>query len=144
MSKVEKRVRSLIREDSEMRDAVEVSLDNATDGEVQWIDVRDKITSGQWGRLIEKEVLVDGETGFALADRDGIEAGLEDDDSTGSDIETAAVSALRSYGSTNSNSWVVALRPSDQRIGPAGAEHLDGAHEQCDQRGYGEPHGVIA
>ncbi|AZQ14993.1 MULTISPECIES: DUF106 domain-containing protein [Halorubrum] len=90
MSKVEKRVRSLVRNDSEMRDAVEVVLDNATDGEVQWVDVRDKITSGQWGRLIEKEVLIDGEVGFALADRDGIEAGLTDDDGDGggSDIET--------------------------------------------------------
>jgi len=54
MSKVERRVRSLVREDGEMRDAVEVILDSATDGEVQWIDVRDEITSGQWGRLIEK------------------------------------------------------------------------------------------
>jgi len=64
MSKVERRVRSLVREDGEMRDAVEVILDSATDGEVQWIDVRDEITSGQWGRLIEKEILVDGDTGF--------------------------------------------------------------------------------
>ena len=91
MSKVERRVRSLVSDDSEMRDAVEVVLDNATDGEVQWVDVRDKITSGQWGRLIEKEVLVDGDTGFALADRDAIEAGLEEDDDDltgGGDVDT--------------------------------------------------------
>ncbi|WP_049982086.1 DUF106 domain-containing protein [Halorubrum sp. BV1] len=90
MSKVERRVRSLVRGDSEMRDAIEVVLDRATDGEVQWIDVRDEITSGQWGRLIEKEVLVDGETGFALADPDAIESGLEDDggDGGGGDAET--------------------------------------------------------
>ena len=90
MSKVERRVRSLVGEDGEMRGAVEVVLDSATDGEVRWIDVRDKITSGQWGRLIEKEILVDGDTGFALADRDAIEAGLEDDadDITSSDVET--------------------------------------------------------
>jgi len=90
MSKVERRVRSLVRGDSEMRDAIEVVLDRATDGEVQWIDVRDEITSGQWGRLIEKEILVDGETGFALADPDAIESGLEDDDdgAAGGDAET--------------------------------------------------------
>jgi len=93
MSKVERRVRSLVSEDGEMRDAVEVVLDAATDGEVRWVDVRDEITSGQWGRLIEKEVLVDGERGFALADRDAIEAGLEDDDDDddltgGGDVET--------------------------------------------------------
>ena len=91
MSKVERRVRSLVSGDSEMRDAIEVVLDRATDGEVQWIDVRDEITSGQWGRLIEKEILVDGETGFALADPDAIESGLEDDGgdgASGGDAET--------------------------------------------------------
>jgi uncharacterized membrane protein (DUF106 family) len=88
MSKVERRVRSLVREDGEMRDAIETVLDNASGGEVRWVDVRDEITSGQWGRLIEKEILVDGEEGFALADRDGIEAGMEEDDSGGGDVET--------------------------------------------------------
>ncbi|MFC5277952.1 DUF106 domain-containing protein [Halorubrum rubrum] len=91
MSKVERRVRSLVAEDGEMRDALETVLDRATDGEVQWVDVRDEITSGQWGRLIEKEILVDGERGFAIADRDGIEAGLTDDDGgsgSGGDVET--------------------------------------------------------
>ncbi|EMA58844.1 hypothetical protein C470_11492 [Halorubrum distributum JCM 13561] len=88
MSKVERRVRSLVRDDGEMRDAIQVVLDNASGGEVRWVDVRDKISSGQWGRLIEKEILVDGEEGFALADREGIEAGLEDDDDSGGDVET--------------------------------------------------------
>ncbi|MUW14362.1 DUF106 domain-containing protein [Halorubrum sp. CBA1125] len=91
MSKVERRVRSLVSEDGEMRDALEVVLDRATDGEVQWVEVRDEITSGQWGRLIEKEILVDGDSGFALADPDAIEAGLEDDGGSGgssSDVET--------------------------------------------------------
>jgi uncharacterized membrane protein (DUF106 family) len=89
MSKVERRVRSLVSEDGEMRDALEVVLDSATDGEVQWVDVRDEITSGQWGRLIEKEILVDGETGFALADPDAIEAGMnEKGGSGGGDVET--------------------------------------------------------
>jgi len=89
MGKVERRVRSLVDGDDEMRAAVEVVLDRATDGEVRWVDVRDEITSGQWGRLIEKEVLVDGEEGFALASTEEIEAGLEmTDDSAGSDIET--------------------------------------------------------
>ena len=95
MSKVERRVRSLVREDGSMRDALEVVLDHAgdgeaNDGEVQWVDVRDEITSGQWGRLIEKEILVDGESGFALADRDGIEEGLEEDEdlTSGGDFET--------------------------------------------------------
>ncbi|GAB3417856.1 EMC3/TMCO1 family protein [Haloparvum alkalitolerans] len=95
MSKVERKVRALVAEDGEMREAIQAVLDRASDGEVKWVDVRDDITSGQWGRLIEKGVLVDGESGFALADRDAIAAGLEpeEDDSgsaasTGSDTET--------------------------------------------------------
>ena len=89
MGKVERRVRSLVDSDDEMRTAVEVVLDHATDGEVRWVDVRDEITSGQWGQLIEKEVLVDGEDGFALASTEEIEAGLETPDaSSGSDVET--------------------------------------------------------
>lgn len=95
MSKVERKVRALVAEDGDMREAIRAVLDHASDGEVKWVDVRDEITSGQWGRLIEKGVLVDGESGFALADRDAIEAGLEpeEDDSgaaasTGSDTET--------------------------------------------------------
>ncbi|ESS03239.1 MAG: putative membrane protein [uncultured archaeon A07HR67] len=87
MSKVERRVRSLVQEDGEMQDALEVVLDRATDGEVRWVDVRDEISSGQWGRLIEKEILVDGDEGFAIADHEEIEEGLTDDDS-GSDVET--------------------------------------------------------
>ncbi|WP_430505406.1 DUF106 domain-containing protein [Haloparvum sp. PAK95] len=77
MSKVERKVRALVADDEEMRDAIEVVLDNAGDGEVKWVDVRDEITSGQWGRLIEKGVLVDGESGFAIPDREAVEAGLE-------------------------------------------------------------------
>ena len=95
MSKVERKVRALVAEDGDMREAIRAVLDHASDGEVKWVDVRDEITSGQWGRLIEKGVLVDGESGFALADRAAIEAGLEpeEDDSgaaasTGSDTET--------------------------------------------------------
>ncbi|WP_058366925.1 DUF106 domain-containing protein [Haloparvum sedimenti] len=95
MSKVERKVRALVAEDGEMREAIQAVLDRASDGEVKWVDVRDDITSGQWGRLIEKGVLVDGESGFALADRDAIAAGLEpeEDDSgsaasTGPDTET--------------------------------------------------------
>ena len=86
MSKVERRVRSLISEDAEMRDALETVLDHAADGEVRWVDVRDEITSGQWGRLIEKEGRVDGDAGFALADPEGIEAGLNEEDD--GDVET--------------------------------------------------------
>ncbi|MFA9517604.1 DUF106 domain-containing protein [Halopenitus sp. H-Gu1] len=83
MSKVERKVRSLVAEDDEMREALEVVLEHAADGEVKWVDVREELTSGQWGRLIEKGILVDGESGFALTDREAIEAALEPTDASG-------------------------------------------------------------
>ncbi len=78
MARIEQKVRELVSGDSEMRSAVETVLDRAEEGEVKWIDVREDLTSGQWGRLIEKGVLVDGDEGFALADPEATRAGLTD------------------------------------------------------------------
>ena len=90
MPQIESKVRSLVDGDEGMRDAVETVLDRADDGDVKWLDVKSELSSGQWGRLIEKEILVDGETGFALADPDEIEAGMSEDGGSGggSDVET--------------------------------------------------------
>jgi uncharacterized membrane protein (DUF106 family) len=82
---IQRRVESLVSGDPEMRDAVQTVLDTAVDGEVQWVEVREDISSGQWGRLIEQGVLEDGEAGFELADRDAVEEALSDDDE-GTDI----------------------------------------------------------
>ncbi|MFW5896000.1 MAG: DUF106 domain-containing protein [archaeon] len=76
MGRIRSKVDDLVEEDPSMVDALESILDVQSangDGEVEWGDVRDDLSSGQWGRLIEKGVLVDGETGFALADRDDVE-----------------------------------------------------------------------
>ena len=78
MARTESKVRDLVDDDAQMREAVEVVLERATDGHVNWVDVREDISSGQWGRLIEKGVLVDGEEGFELADSDATRAALED------------------------------------------------------------------
>ncbi|MGM0605730.1 MAG: DUF106 domain-containing protein [Halobacteriota archaeon] len=92
MSRIESKVRTLARESQEMREAIETVLDRAEGGDVKWVDVRDDITSGQWGRLIETEVLVDGDTGFQIADLDAVREGLESE----SDYE---------YEEIESNSW---------------------------------------
>ncbi len=65
-----------------MADAISSVLERAREngGAVEWNDVRDDITSGQWGRLIEREILVDDEDGFRLADEDEVETALSDDD----------------------------------------------------------------
>ncbi|MGQ4555145.1 EMC3/TMCO1 family protein [Halobellus sp. GM3] len=79
MPRIESKVRTLVSEDGEMREAVETVLEQAEDGEreVQWLDVKGELTSGQWGRLIEKGVLVEGEAGFRLADAEATRTGLE-------------------------------------------------------------------
>src|SRR6056297_1423047 len=83
MPRIESKVRTLVDDDG-MREAVETVLDRTDDGEteVRWLDVKGDITSGQWGRLIEKEVLVEGEEGFRVADAEATRAGLEPASST--------------------------------------------------------------
>ena len=83
MSRIERRVRSLVDGDADMEAAIQTVLDRATDDEVQWADVRDEISSGQWGRLIEKEILVDGDTGFRIESPDDVRAGLSEAEPSG-------------------------------------------------------------
>jgi uncharacterized membrane protein (DUF106 family) len=87
MSRIERKVRSMVNADREMESAIQTVLDSATDNEVQWVDVRDSITSGQWGRLIEKGILVDGEAGFRIEEPEAIRAGLEEKSDDTEEIE---------------------------------------------------------
>lgn len=82
MARTEGKVRSLIEEDPNLGDALAtiVEVTEEGDGEVEWSDVRDDISSGQWGRLIEKSVLVEGVRGFELDDPDEIKNILDDAD----------------------------------------------------------------
>ena len=82
MARAEEKVRSLIEEDPSLAEALGtiVQTADAGDGEVEWGDVRDDISSGQWGRLIEKGVLVEGLRGFVLDDPDAIKTVLDDED----------------------------------------------------------------
>ncbi len=77
MARIGEKVNRLVAEDGEMEEAIEAVLDRAADGEeVEWSDVRDDLTSGQWGRLIETGVLVDGDEGFKFDDREAVEDAL--------------------------------------------------------------------
>ncbi|MFD1514864.1 DUF106 domain-containing protein [Halomarina rubra] len=91
MARVTQKVRDLTREDPGMRRALEVVLDQAQSngGTVEWADVDDDLSSGQWGRLIEKGILksTDGD-GFRVRDPDGVEQALNGDDAS----EAAAAS----------------------------------------------------
>ena len=101
MVRTEKRVRELVSEDPAMRDVIETVLDRADDGEVGWTDVKGEIESGQWGRLIEKEVLVEGETGFRIEDPEAAREALEGDDD---DLTTSSVD-LDDVESTSWSRW---------------------------------------
>jgi uncharacterized membrane protein (DUF106 family) len=74
MPRTAEKIRRLVSEDEEIFDALEYLLDS--DGPVEWADVNEELTSGQWGRLIEQGVLEDVDGGFALADPDGVEEAL--------------------------------------------------------------------
>jgi uncharacterized membrane protein (DUF106 family) len=78
MTRIERTVGDLVADDPEMRAAVETVLASADDGTVHWADVREDVSSGHWGRLIEKGVLVDGDDGFELADLEATRAALGD------------------------------------------------------------------
>src|SRR6056297_2075408 len=82
MGRTAEKVTTLVEEEPGMADAISSVLDRAQDngGAVEWSDVRDDITSGQWGRLIERGILVDAEEGFRLADEGEVEDALTDDD----------------------------------------------------------------
>ncbi len=73
------RAKSLMQEDEEFSKAIAIIRDFTEDGdEVEWRDVKEDLTSGQWGRLIQEGVLESGEEGFVLADPSGIQEVLDE------------------------------------------------------------------
>ncbi|WP_440764609.1 DUF106 domain-containing protein [Natronorubrum sp. DTA7] len=95
MTRTAEKINDLVREDSSMTDALKAIREAAdrNGGEVEWADVRGELTSGQWGRLIEKGVLVDGDEGFAITDREAYDQALDGDgdvDSYDTDVDIDA------------------------------------------------------
>ena len=80
MASIAEKATSLVEEEPALGEAMAtiVELTEDGDGEVEWGDVRDDLTSGQWGRLIETGILVDAVRGFELADREEIKEVLDD------------------------------------------------------------------
>jgi uncharacterized membrane protein (DUF106 family) len=84
MGRTAEKVQTLIEQNPEMESAIAIVLREADggDGEVEWADVRDEISSGQWGRLIEKGVLVDGLEAFEIRDPDEVRSVVDADETT--------------------------------------------------------------
>ena len=91
MARSAQKVRSLVDEDPGLMGALEVVFDRTDGGksEVEWAEVREDLSSGQWGRLIETGILEDGEEGFRLANPDAV-AEVVSDDETVAAAERAA------------------------------------------------------
>ncbi|MES3517677.1 MAG: DUF106 domain-containing protein [Natronomonas sp.] len=84
MARTAAKVQDLVSEDADMEAAIEYVLERAEDGTVAWGDVSEELTSGQWGRLIEKGILVDsGGDGFELSDPEAVREGLSSDGGSG-------------------------------------------------------------
>ncbi|GGL50912.1 DUF106 domain-containing protein [Halocalculus aciditolerans] len=78
MARTEAKVRELIEGDPGMEDAIEALLEHRGE-DIEWRDVKGDLTSGQWGRLIEKGVLEESGDAFRLADPDDVEAAVGED-----------------------------------------------------------------
>ena len=101
MGRTAEKVQTLIEQNPEMESAIAIVLREADggDGEVEWADVRDEISSGQWGRLIEKGILVDGLEAFEIRDPDEVRSVVDADDSG------TAATATTSDDDDEESSW---------------------------------------
>jgi len=82
MPRTAQKVDELADEGEHMTDALVTVLEVAEEeGTVTWSAVSDDISSGEWGRLIEKGFLTDaGGDGFVVDDPEGVREALEDAD----------------------------------------------------------------
>jgi uncharacterized membrane protein (DUF106 family) len=101
MARIEQKVRDLVAEDAEMEAVIGTVLERADGGEVKWVDVREDLSSGQWGRLIETGVLIDGDAGFRLADAEATRDALEN----GATATTTATSTTTVDDDEEGASW---------------------------------------
>jgi len=88
MSRTAEKVRSLVREDPELATVLDDLLDH--EGEIRWKDVKGDVSSGQWGRLLEKDVLVESDEGFEFADPEGVREGLEPEEDVDDSPESSS------------------------------------------------------
>jgi len=91
MPRTGKKVDELAEEGEHMTDALSEVLGVAEDkGVVTWGDVSDDISSGEWGRLIEKGLLVDVDgKGFVVDDPEGVRDALDEAEPTSTESSSA-------------------------------------------------------
>ena len=73
------RAKALMEQEEGFAEAITVVRDLSEEqDEIEWRDVKDDLTSGQWGRLIQEGILESGDDGFRLADQEGISELLDE------------------------------------------------------------------
>jgi uncharacterized membrane protein (DUF106 family) len=77
MSRTAQKVRALLDADAGMKAVLRTVLDRAEDGAVSYDDVRDDIDSGEWGRVIERGLLVEDGDEYVVRDPGGVREALE-------------------------------------------------------------------
>jgi len=89
MARDGEKVHDLVDEDPGMEDAIRAVLSQAESGPIEWSDVQEELTSGQWGRLIERGLLraADDGDGFVLADPEAVRTALDGDEEDGTGEE---------------------------------------------------------
>jgi len=87
MAQTTSTVNGLVDDDGDMEAALATVMETAeAKGTVDWADVSDDLSSGQWGRLIETGILVDaGGDGFVIDDPEGVRDALAEADPSESD-----------------------------------------------------------
>ena len=87
MARAGEKVDDLVREDEGMEEAIRTVLSRADPGPIEWADVEEDLTSGQWGRLIERGVLrsTDDGDGFELDDPEAVRTALDGDEAADGD-----------------------------------------------------------
>src|SRR6056297_3527034 len=105
MARTADKIESLIADDSAMADALAVVYDRTDGGSerIEWADVNDELTSGQWGRLIEKDVLESVDDEFRLGDPGAVEAALDDEPTT--TVSTSTTDADLDEDDVEESSW---------------------------------------
>jgi len=104
MASTVEEVESLVENEGGIADALSVALEVADEkGTIEWSDVSDRITSGQWGRLIETGLLVDaGGAGFVVDDPEAVRDALDEADPA---PVTTTSSEADSGGDSEDSSW---------------------------------------
>ncbi len=98
MARTAAKIEELIRENPEYEGILGELLER--EGEIRWRDVKEDMTSGQWGRLLQKDILIEAEDGFEFEDREAVEEALGSADEIDLDLDDVEIEDEGSSWST--------------------------------------------